>query len=328
MAIKEIKREWNPCQLAYVKTFLLHTEDDLKDMPRCSVGSRATVSETDNEYVKTADGWMLLCDCDEDGGQGAGGTPVQPDWNQNDENAPDYVKGRTHYDNQFRQVINLDPAKDFYHSIGGYHIGGSGSSDTAESKNGDAIGDFFLSHKMWAICPAVVKFDDITREFTGPRRLPVTIQLTDNEFPKFQFYQHGSQIRCDVLYNDNQPHRFEWIDTYYAETVPLDEKYIPDSIARKSDLEGLGGAGGGFVVHGVKNDDNTVTMDKTWAETLAAAKAGQYVSCQMEDDGGAYVMPLVLYSEALQLIAFMVNLGTVQMIQWAASGEAQFNSDV
>ena len=74
MAIKEIKREWSPCQLGYVKEFLLHTEDDLKNMPRCSVGSKATVSETDNEYVKTVDGWKLLCDCDEDGGQGAGGS--------------------------------------------------------------------------------------------------------------------------------------------------------------------------------------------------------------------------------------------------------------
>lgn len=73
MAIKEIKRVWSPSQLAYVKEFLLHREDELKDVPRCSVGSKATVSETDNEYVKTVDGWKLLCDCDEDGGTGAGG---------------------------------------------------------------------------------------------------------------------------------------------------------------------------------------------------------------------------------------------------------------
>lgn len=73
MAIKEIKREWSPCQLGYVKEFLLHTEEDLKDMPKCSVGSKATISETDNEYVKTPNGWKLISECDEDGGQGAGG---------------------------------------------------------------------------------------------------------------------------------------------------------------------------------------------------------------------------------------------------------------
>lgn len=74
MAIKEIKREWCPSQLAYVKEFLLHSEDELESVPRCSVGSKATVSETDNEYVKTTDGWKLLCDCDEDGGTGGGGS--------------------------------------------------------------------------------------------------------------------------------------------------------------------------------------------------------------------------------------------------------------
>lgn len=74
MAIKEVKREWSPCQLGYVKTFLLHYESDLQNVPRCSVGSKAIVSETDNEYVKTVDGWKLLCECDEDGGTGGGGT--------------------------------------------------------------------------------------------------------------------------------------------------------------------------------------------------------------------------------------------------------------
>lgn len=59
MAIKEIKREWSPCQLDYVKTYLLHSEADVKDLPKCCVGSKATVSETDNEYVCTEDGWKL-----------------------------------------------------------------------------------------------------------------------------------------------------------------------------------------------------------------------------------------------------------------------------
>lgn len=161
---------------------------------------------------------------------------VQPDWNQNDETAPDYVKNRTHYNNQFRQVINLDPAKDFYHTTGGYHIGGSGSLDPTEKNNGYAIGDYFLSKQQLAIFPGIVKFDDIVIEFTGPRRLPVTFRLTNNEFPQFQFHQHGSQIGCDILYADNKPHTFEWIDTHFAETVPLDEKYIPDTIARTKNI--------------------------------------------------------------------------------------------
>lgn len=59
MAIKELKREWSPEQLDYVKHYLLHWERDVKDLPACCVGSRATVSETDHEYVCTAEcGWV------------------------------------------------------------------------------------------------------------------------------------------------------------------------------------------------------------------------------------------------------------------------------
>lgn len=65
MAIKELKREWSPCQLGYVKHFLLHWESDVKDLPECCVGSIATVSETDNEYIYTADGWKHSSECAE-----------------------------------------------------------------------------------------------------------------------------------------------------------------------------------------------------------------------------------------------------------------------
>lgn len=60
MAIKEVKREWSPSQLAYVKEFLLHWESDVKDLPACCTGSKAKVSETGNEYICGAAGeWAL-----------------------------------------------------------------------------------------------------------------------------------------------------------------------------------------------------------------------------------------------------------------------------
>lgn len=72
MAIKEIKREWSPCQLDYVKTYLLHSEKDVADLPECCVGSKATVSETDNEYFCTVDGWKLSAEIEP--GMGGGGS--------------------------------------------------------------------------------------------------------------------------------------------------------------------------------------------------------------------------------------------------------------
>lgn len=73
MAIKELKREWSPCQCDYVKHFLLHSESDVKHLPDCCVGSRATVSETDNEYVYTASGWKHSSECDGNGTAIGGG---------------------------------------------------------------------------------------------------------------------------------------------------------------------------------------------------------------------------------------------------------------
>lgn len=65
MAIYEAEREWSPEQLGYVRHFLLHKESDVKDLPECCVGSKATVCETDNEYVCTVNGWKLKSECEE-----------------------------------------------------------------------------------------------------------------------------------------------------------------------------------------------------------------------------------------------------------------------
>lgn len=63
MAIKEIRREWSPCQLDYVKEFLLHSEADVKNLPACCVGSKARVSETGNVYTCSASGeWAVKDD--------------------------------------------------------------------------------------------------------------------------------------------------------------------------------------------------------------------------------------------------------------------------
>lgn len=77
MAIKEIKREWSPCQLDYVKTFLLHSEKDVKDLPKCCVGSKATVSETDNEYFCTESGWKLGSELGSNSAGGGSSAPTE-----------------------------------------------------------------------------------------------------------------------------------------------------------------------------------------------------------------------------------------------------------
>lgn len=57
---KPVKQEWSSCQLDFVKEFILHNESDVAKLPACCVGSKATVTETNNRYVCCKDGkWKL-----------------------------------------------------------------------------------------------------------------------------------------------------------------------------------------------------------------------------------------------------------------------------
>lgn len=69
MAIREVKSEWSPEQLDYVKSFLCHYESDVAELPECCVGSSAKVSETNNEYVVSSSGkWVTRGKAMEEGG--------------------------------------------------------------------------------------------------------------------------------------------------------------------------------------------------------------------------------------------------------------------
>ena len=73
MAIKEVKRYWESCQLDYVKEFLCHTEKDVEQLPACCVGSKAYVTETGNWYACGKDQtWKLEEEATEEGGTGGG----------------------------------------------------------------------------------------------------------------------------------------------------------------------------------------------------------------------------------------------------------------
>ncbi len=75
MAIKEVKRYWESCQLDYVKEFLCHTEKDVEQLPACCVGSKAYVNETGNWYACGKDQvWKLEQEATEEGGGKPGGT--------------------------------------------------------------------------------------------------------------------------------------------------------------------------------------------------------------------------------------------------------------
>lgn len=82
MAIKEVRREWDECQLDYVKEFILHTEADVADLPECCVGSTAIVGETGNVYVSgKGKAWKKREEAMEEGPGTPSGGGGQADWN-------------------------------------------------------------------------------------------------------------------------------------------------------------------------------------------------------------------------------------------------------
>lgn len=81
----------------------------------------------------------------------------------------------------------------------------------------------------------------------------------------------------------------------YSETINLlDEKFIPDTIARVTDIPAPV-----EYVHATSNDDGSFSLDKTYDEIMAAYDAGRKVQCEMRftaDAGaGAYIFDLVTF---------------------------------
>lgn len=183
------------------------------------------------------------------GSTGAGGSPVQPDWNQNDPNAADYVKGRTHYDGV--REIHVIPETEF----------------VFENEIGDAqnyafiIGNFLAERPLVTGDVYTVMWDGVRYDATAIKGMssgeicyylgnPSYGYMGDDD-ARYPFLIQFDSYRGDfinvsiyVAHNAGGGTHICGVSKQETETVPLDEKYIPDTIARKSDLEGLGGSAG------------------------------------------------------------------------------------
>ena len=60
MAIKMINREYCPCLNEYKQDYIVDTDADVKDLPKCCVGSSALVVESGAVYMVNASGvWAV-----------------------------------------------------------------------------------------------------------------------------------------------------------------------------------------------------------------------------------------------------------------------------
>lgn len=85
------------------------------------------------------------------------------------------------------------------------------------------------------------------------------------------------------------------------------------SIVEKVETESTGGGSGGFIVKATCDfENNTATFDKTYEETLAAIKAGQYVACHVDDETVLIIAPATTVDTGNEIhqIAFSIYMGT------------------
>lgn len=156
---------------------------------------------------------------------------VQADWNQNDETAPDYVKNRTHYDNSSVEYLLENMP------VSGMQQGAMGSG-TCYYPEGVTI-DWEVGKTYY------LNFNGQVYSGTGYEseilfsKIPHPTDPSRTISPEF----NSDRVTGVGFYDVN----YDWANsdltmTLYSGTVDikqLDEKFIPDTIARVADVESL-----------------------------------------------------------------------------------------
>lgn len=143
------------------------------------------------------------------------------DWNQNDEFAHDYVKNRTHYES--KELIDYKPNVSITTDDTGFFSASSGEEKIAILK-----GEYYI-----------IVFDGVKYELT-PNNLYMlgNASLISNEYEDTgePFCFHNTYETVDYRFKAPGTHSFEY-SRFITSIQTLDEKYIPDTIARKEFVE-------------------------------------------------------------------------------------------
>ena len=153
---------------------------------------------------------------------------VQPDWNQNDATQPDYVKNRPFY--EAAQIVTVENVSDA--PIEGFPIFSVGDTVTVIVDG--------VEHSL-------VAYDD--DGFTAIGDTSVSFDNGEGQLG-WQFYVDKGV----VLFYATAAHTVSY---FIEEVVKVDEKYLPDTVATKSDVEATQ-----EVLDGVFSSVTTFTFDK------------------------------------------------------------------
>ena len=147
---------------------------------------------------------------------------VQPDWNQNDETQPDYVKNRPFYTgNPVETVLVEEITVEFAEGSGGFQ-------STFEATAGETYKVSWDGTVYECTC---VNFTD----FLAIGNLSIIEAGSDTGEPFLVYVFNGQGIEIHTA-DTSASHTFS-ISGFAQEVVKIDEKYLPDNIATKSEVE-------------------------------------------------------------------------------------------
>ena len=149
----------------------------------------------------------------------------QPDWNQNDETAPDYVKNRPFYTGDSVETALVEESTASFIERNGLYI--AEFLSTFEATVGETYKVSWDGTIYECICV------DVDGPLIG--NLSITGADTNTGEPFLMSVFNGQGII--IMTSDTSASHTFSISGIVSETVKIDEKYIPENIATKSDVE-------------------------------------------------------------------------------------------
>lgn len=256
---------------------------------------------------------------------GAGSPQVQSDWGQNDEGQPDYVKNRTHWTDDPVEAPVFE-GQSFDISFESFSNDGEGTIYFGEGV--EVSSDFVIG------CTYVVYFNGT----------PYECIASLDEFDEFTIYIGNQSILENGTVGNGEPFVIRcsgrWIEVYtvtsgiYTVSInefqttyhTIDERYIPDTIARDSVKQDvLSGTVGQYV--GFDTDNKAKAVTPSWND-LADRPFEQHV---ITWDGDTTNKVSVVYADNDTLSAIYIKvsdkiLDYSQILRATLQNGAQLNS--
>ena len=155
------------------------------------------------------------------GGNSGSQSGVQPDWNQNDETQPDYVKNRPFYTDAVETVLVEESTVSFADTGNGSYA--AQVQSTFSATVGEAYKVSWDGSAYECTCVAVSESSPL---FIG--NLSIVGMGSDTGEPFFIGVENGMRIVIGTT-DASASHTFS-ISVFVKEVVKIDEKYLPDQL--------------------------------------------------------------------------------------------------